>query len=139
MKLRNFVLCMVVLALAIPTFAADSKSPMKPGKWQVTIATDMPNMPFKMPASNTTVCVTKEMAEKPEPPKTKKDDDCKISDYKLEGNVVTYSVACPKQSITGTGKFTYESESYTGEVKMNMGDSEITQKHSGKYAGECEK
>ncbi|MGZ8796081.1 MAG: hypothetical protein ACXW2F_01955, partial [Thermoanaerobaculia bacterium] len=65
MKLRTLALCALALALALPTFA----SPMKAGKWQITIQMEMPNMPMKMPPMTVTKCVTQAEAERPEPPK----------------------------------------------------------------------
>ena len=138
MKLRNFALCVLVLAIAVPTFAAEAKPPMKAGKWQITITMDMPGMPMKMPPMVMTKCVTKEEAERPEPPKPKKGDDCTVSDYKLDGNTVTWTMKCEKQNMTGEGKITFSSDSYDGEAHMKMSDMDITQKFAGKYLGECD-
>ncbi|HEX9160845.1 MAG TPA: DUF3617 domain-containing protein [Thermoanaerobaculia bacterium] len=134
MKLRTFALWFVVFALALPCFAG----PMKAGKWQVTITTEMPGMPMKMPPTIFTTCVTKEQAENPQPPAAKKDSDCKISNYKLDGNTVTWTIECPKQKTTGEGKIVYSSDSYIGETHMKMSDMEMTQKYSGKYLGACD-
>jgi uncharacterized protein DUF3617 len=139
MKLRALTLCTLVLVLAVPLFAAEAKSPMKPGKWQITIQMDMPNMPMKMPPMTVTQCITKEQAENPQPPKSKKDADCKISDYKMDGNTVTWSIDCPKQKMTGDGKITFSGDTYDGVTNLKSGDMVITQKYSGKYLGACDK
>jgi hypothetical protein len=133
MKLRTLALCALVLALALPAFAAG----MKAGKWQITIQMDMPGMPMKMPPINLTRCVTQAEADKPEPPKAKKDDDCAISDYNLTGNTATWKVECKKQNMTGTGKMTFSADSYEGENQFKMGDMAMTQKFTGKYLGAC--
>jgi hypothetical protein len=138
MKLRSLALCSLVVALALAAFAADNKSPMKPGKWQITIQMDMPNMPMKMPPMTVTQCITKEQAENPQPPKTKKDDDCKISNYKLDGSTVTWSIDCPKQNMTGDGKITFSGDTYDGVTNLKKADMAITQKFSGKYLGPCD-
>jgi Protein of unknown function (DUF3617) len=138
MRLRSFTLCTIVLAIATTMFAADAKSPMKPGKWQITITMDMPGMPMKMPPMTFVNCVTKEQAENPQPPKTKQNDDCKVSDYKMDGNVVTWSMKCEKQNMTGEGRITFSSDSYEGESHMKMSDMEVSQKYAGKYLGECD-
>ena len=134
MKLRILALCTVVLALAATTFAADGRSPMKPGKWSITIQMDMPGM--AMPPMTFTRCVMQEQAERPAPPNT---DDCKLSDYKLDGNTVTWSMKCEKQNMTGEGKITYNGDSYDGQGHMKVGDMDVTQKYSGKYLGDCDK
>ena len=139
MKLRTLALAIVVLALALPTFAADAKSPMKPGKWQITMTMDMPNMPMKMPPMTFTNCITKEQAENPQPPK-QKDQDCKVDNYKLDGNTVTWTVSCTgKQKMTGEGKMTFNADTYEGTTHMKMQDMEMTQHFDGKYVGECDK
>ena len=137
MKLRLLTLCALVLALAVPSFA-EGKSPMKPGKWQITIQMDMPNMPIKMPPMTVTQCITKEQPENPQPPKSKRDADCKVADYKLDGDTVTWSIDCPKQQMTGDGKITFSGDTYDGVTHLKKGDSVITQKYSGKYLGACD-
>jgi hypothetical protein len=134
MKMRTLALCALAFALALPTFA----SPMKAGKWQITIQMDMPNMPMKMPPMTMTRCVTQAEADKPEPPKAKKDDDCAISDYKLTGNTATWKVECKKQNMTGTGQMTFSADSYEGVNQFKMNDVEMTQKFTGKYLGACD-
>jgi hypothetical protein len=137
MKLRTLALCTLVLALALPTFAA---SPMKPGKWQVTIEMNMPNMPMKMQPITMTHCVTKEQAENPQPPKkSKKDDACQLSDYKIDGNTVTWTVKCTgKQEMTGEGKMVFEGDTYEGTTHFKTPDMEMSQKFTGKYLGACD-
>lgn len=139
MKLRTLALALVVLALALPTFAADATH-VKPGKWQVTMTMDMPGMPMKMPPMTFTNCITKEQAENPQPPKSQKDKNCEVTDYKRDGNTVTWTVKCTgEHPMTGEGKMTFSAESYEGTTHMNMGDMEMTQKFTGKYVGECDK
>ncbi|HSP16493.1 MAG TPA: DUF3617 domain-containing protein [Thermoanaerobaculia bacterium] len=137
MKLRTLALCALVLALALPTFGA---SLMKPGKWQVTIQTEMANMPIKMPAMTFTHCVTKEEAENPQPPKTKNDkSDCQVSDYKIDGSTVTWSVTCTgKQPMTGEGKMTFSGDAYEGTTHLKADQMEMSQKFTGKLLGACD-
>lgn len=136
MKLRTLALAAVVLALSLPVFAA--KSPMKPGKWQITMTMEMANMPA-MPPMTFTNCVTKEQAENPQPPK-RKDQNCELKDYKIDGNTVTWSVQCTgKMNATGEGKMTFNGDSYEGTTHMKMNDMDMTQHFTGKYLGDCDK
>ena len=135
MKIRNIALFAIAAALALPVFAG----PQRAGKWQMTIQTEMPNMPMKIPAVTTETCVTKEQAEKPEPPKSQRTSDCKFSDYKIEGNTVSWTMSCEKQKLTGEGKITYSAESFEGAMHAKMSDMEVTTKYSGKRIGDCEK
>ncbi|HEV7920420.1 MAG TPA: DUF3617 family protein [Thermoanaerobaculia bacterium] len=123
--------------LALPLLAG--ASPMKAGKWQLVMQMDMPGMPMKMPPIVTTDCVTKEDAENPKPPKAMKDSDCKFSDYKMDGNSISWTVSCPKQSMTGSGKIVYSGDTYDGSMKMKVGEQEMSAKYTGKRLGDCDK
>ena len=137
MKLRTLALGIFVFTLAVTTFADDATSTMKPGNWSITVQMDMPGMP--MPPVTVTRCITKEEAEHPQPPADKSVADCKISDYKLAGNILTWTMKCDSQGITGDGKITFSPESYTGEGHMKAAGADLTQKFTGKYLGACEK
>ena len=60
---------------------------------------------------------------------------CKTSDYKVEGNKVSWAMTCEK--MTGTSELLYAGETYTGAMKMKMDDQEVTMKLSGKRLGDC--
>ncbi|HYO75743.1 MAG TPA: DUF3617 domain-containing protein [Thermoanaerobaculia bacterium] len=127
-----------VLATATTTSAADH--PQKPGKWQVKVQMEIPGMPFQMPPVTTNVCLTAEDLADPQKavpndPKSK----CTISDYKVEGNKVTWSMDCPKDKTKGTGEITFTDSSYTGTMDMTIGDQQMKSKYSGKWMGECSK
>jgi hypothetical protein len=127
----------LLCALAVVTVAAQTpKSPQKPGKWQVTLEMDMPGMPMKMKPITSEVCVTEQdlvdpQKNVPNDPKSK----CAVTDYKVKGNTVTWTVNCPEQQMTGTGEMTYEGDTYTGHMKMTVAGREMTQKYTGKWLG----
>ncbi|HKR64991.1 MAG TPA: DUF3617 family protein [Thermoanaerobaculia bacterium] len=132
----------VLAALAAMTIASSAFAahPQKPGKWRVTMEMDMPGMPMKMPPITHEVCVTEE--DMKDPQKSVPNDpksQCKVSDYKVDGNTVSWTVECPKQDTKGEGHITFDGDSYTGAMKLKMGDREMTQKYSGKWLGACEK
>jgi hypothetical protein len=139
MKVRNIVLTAAFGLLALPALAA---SPQKPGQWQITMEMDMPGMPFKMPPMKHTLCLTQEDVDNPQKslPKDEK-SNCKISDYKVDGQTVTWSVKCEgKQPMTGNGEITFDGDSYKGWTKMKMSDDqEMSMKYSGKRLGDCTK
>ena len=140
MKMRSVFVCAAVLALAVPAMA--EKSPIKPGKWQMTMRTEIPNFPVKMPPITMTQCVTQEMADNPEStlPKgsDKKNSSCKVGDYKLSGSTVSWTVDCPKEGIKGKGEITYSEDSYEGSMDMTMGETAMKAKYSGKLLGACD-
>jgi hypothetical protein len=135
--MKKTLLLAAIAALALPLLAG--ASPMKAGKWQLTMQMDMPGMPMKMPPIVTTNCVTEEEAANPQPPKQAKDAGCTFSDYKMEGNSISWTVSCPKQKMTGSGKITYSGDSYDGKMNMKVGEQEMSAKYAGKRLGDCDK
>jgi Protein of unknown function (DUF3617) len=138
MNLRKLTLAAAALTLcALPTFAA---SPQKPGSWQITMEMDAPNMPMKMPPMTFTHCVTQEDVENPDRaiPKGKQNSNCKVSDFKVDGQKISWSVKCEgKEPVTGNGEITFDNDTYTGWSKMHVQDQDMTMKWSGKRLGDC--
>ena len=131
------VVVLAILAIAIPAVAAH---PQKPGKWQIKMQMEMPGMPYKMPPVTFEVCLTEEDLQDPNKavPSDPK-NPCKISDYEVDGNKVTYTMECPKQKMKGNGEMTFEGDSFTSVVNMKMEDHEMTAKYTGTWKGECTK
>lgn len=142
MRIRQLGLFVAAAALTLPAFAASG--PMKAGKWQMTSETHMEGMDMKMPPMTFEHCVTPEEAAKSstQPPKGK-NESCKITDYKLEGNSATWKFACEKPAMSGEGKITYAADSFEEQMNMEMknprsGEAmKVSQKMIGKRIGDC--
>lgn len=138
------VLCGATLSWAA---LAQSSNPMRPGNWEITMQMDMAGAPAQMPAMKVTQCITPEQVAKPEaslptgpPGPGGQNSDCKVSDFKIDGNHVTWKMACPSQKMNGTGDITYKGDAYDGVVKMTMpGMGEMSMKLAAKRLGECTK
>jgi len=136
----------IVIASAVSAVSAQ-QGPRRDGQWEVTMEMSMPGMPAGMPPMTSTQCITPEEANDPQkamPPRGRGrgrgDGDCKISDYKVDGNKVSWSMKCEgAQPMTGTGQFLYEADKYTGEIKMDTGRGGMTMKYTGKRLGDCKK
>lgn len=137
---------LVVLAVIVSTSAATAQSPIRPGRWEVVMQMDMPNMPIKMPEMKSVQCITPEQAKDPASslPRGPQDgrggskNDCKVSDYKVSGNTVTWQMACTSpQPITSTGEMTFTDNSYTGTMKMTSAQGPLAMKVSGTRLGDC--
>lgn len=157
---------LIFAIVAIGAGLAGAAHAMKPGLWEITTQTSgggMPAMPaipeaqrkqmeamgIKMPggaggAMTMAVkhCVTKEQAEKRQPPQTDEDrrQRCEQKDVKVSGNTTTWKIECTgEQKMTGTGSITYRGEeSYQGESTFNMQDGKrgpmtMKQNYSGKW------
>jgi hypothetical protein len=99
---------------------------------------------MKMPAMKSIQCITKEQADDPNQsvPKGQQDknSDCKVSDYKVVGSKVTWTMTCTGETaMTATGEMTYATDTYVGWTKMKMADTEMTMKYTGKRLGDCTK
>lgn len=137
-KYVPYALVALMAVAAVPAFAADH--PQKPGKWQMKMQMDIPNMPIKMPPVTFETCITEEDLKDPQKavpgdPKAK----CTVGDYKISGNTVSWTIECPKQDTKGEGEITFTEDSYTGSMHMTVGEQEMTTKYSGKWLGECKK
>ena len=139
MKLRNALMISGAIGMAMASTSADG--PRRDGKWEVKIEMQMPGM--TMPPQTTTQCLTKEDAADPQKAMPQggrgMQGNCKISDFKVDGNKVSWSMTC-ENKMTGKSEFVYAGETYTGTMKMNMEAQEMmTMKLSGKRLGDCTK
>ena len=138
-----------VIALAmLATAAAITQARMRPGQWEVSMQMAMPNMPagIQMPVTTTTACVTPDQANDPASAVPRQGgrgrggkDDCKMTDQKVTGNTITYSMTCTSpDKMTATGEMTFTGDdSYTNTMKMVMAQGEMTMKMTGKRTGDC--
>src|ERR1051326_978977 len=103
--MKKMTLFVSAVALSLPLIAP--AGPMKAGKWEVTV---------EPPAGNRTVtrCVTQEESDHPKAP-PKKNDECKIDNYKVDGNTVTFKVSCTS-GATMDGKTVYTGDTYNSEM-----------------------
>lgn len=136
-----------LLALSIAAFA---QGPRRDGQWEVKMEMDMPGMPAGMPPMTSTQCITPEEAKDPEKAvpqmgrggrgRGRGNQDCKVSDYKMDGNKATWTMKCEgDMAMTGAGEFVYAADTYTGTIKMETGRGAMTMKYSGKRLGDCVK
>ncbi|HUR32729.1 MAG TPA: DUF3617 family protein [Vicinamibacterales bacterium] len=146
------VMACAAMALSVSLLA---QGPRRDGNWEVTMTMDMPGMPqgMSMPPMKSMQCITP--ADAADPAKTvpqrpagrggaANPNDCKVSDYKTDGNKVTWSMKCEgAQPMSGTGEFLYGTDSYTGTMKMDMARGgqpmAVTMKYEGKRLGDCTK
>ena len=143
--MRKFVpyVFAAVAALVIVVPAGADDHPGKPGKWSISTQMDIPGMPFKMPPVKFEICLTDDDLKDPQKavPSDQKKSSCKVGDYKVDGNTVTWTMDCPKEKMTAVGEVTYsdDHESYTGSMKMKTGEQEMTSKYTAKWLGACTK
>ena len=136
MKLMSVALA-ALACTAIAYDAAAQQNPMRPGRWEVTAQMDMPGM--QMPAMKNTQCITQQQIDSPTHavPTGPDNKDCKVSDYKVSGNTITWTMACPSQQMTGSGELKFDGDTYAGLVKIMAQGKEMNMKFNGKRIGDC--
>ncbi len=137
-RIMTFAFCAL---LAAPLL---SQSQMRPGQWETTVRMEMPGMPVKMPPTTATSCVTPEQAKEPgntvQAGRGRGNSNCKTSDYKTDGNKVTWKFACTgADAATGEGEMVFSGDSYTGKMTMKSADVQMNMQYSGKRLGDCPK
>lgn len=138
------VLYALVGLVAAAALAAAAQNPMRPGNWEITMQMQMANMPMQMPEMKTTQCITPEQLEEDPAsglPRGMRgrggQDQCEVSDYKVDGHKVSWKMSCPQQQMTGTGELTFSGDSYTGVMKASMPQGEVSMTMTGKRIGDC--
>ncbi|MET0168049.1 MAG: DUF3617 family protein [Vicinamibacterales bacterium] len=124
---------------AISNDAAAQQNPMRPGRWEITAQMEMPGMPMQMPPMKNAQCVTQQQIDSPTRglPQGPDSKDCKVSDYKVSGNTITWTMACPSQQMTGSGELKFDGDTYAGLVKIIAQGKEMNMKFNGKRVGDC--
>jgi hypothetical protein len=109
---------------------------MKEGLWEITTKTKIPGM--EMPPMKHTQCITKNDLV---PQSSQPGQECKITETKVIGNTVTWTMQCKTQGeeMKGTGKITYSGDSFEGTIIISMpqANMKITTHISGKRIGDC--
>lgn len=141
MKARLTALIFVVVGLMATPLLAEAP-PQKPGKWQIKMQMEMPGVPMKLPAVNTTVCLTEEDLKDPQSavPNDPK-SDCEVGDYEVDGNTIRWTVDCPSQQMKGSGEITFNADGtgYEGAMKMSLSGQEMSTKYTATHQGACSK
>ena len=134
---KKLVFASIILLTAISISFAGSVPNMKAGLWEITVKTEMPGM--EMPPMKHTQCLTKKdfVPQGPQQP----GQECKITDVKVDGDTVTWTLKCTTQGgkMKGTGKTTYSGNSFKGIMVMIIPPTnmKITTHMNGKRIGNC--
>jgi hypothetical protein len=139
--MKTTLAAVLVLAAAAVAIA---QSPIRAGRWEVTMQMQMAGAPVQMPEMKTTQCVTPDQVKDPTstlpsgPQGRGGKNDCKVQDYKMSGNTATWKMVCTTpQPMTSTGEMTFTDDSYTGTMKMDSAQGAMTMKMAGKRLGDC--
>lgn len=127
-----------LLAVALPAGAQS----MNPGQWELSSTMSSPALP-KPHSATVTHCMTKEDADNParfvSGPSTEK---CTLTQGARTSGSFEWSIACPEQRMTGTGKLRYSSTTMNADIHVVVepqpGQKMTMQtKVSGRHLGPC--
>ena len=134
----------VTIAVSVAVTAAIAQSPVRPGRWEMTMQMQMAGSPIQMPEMKSTRCVTPEDAKDPTRAlpsgpegRGNQKSDCKASDYKVSGNTATWKTVCTSPPMTGNSEMTFTDDTYNGTMKMESPQGAMTMKIAGKRLGDC--
>ena len=144
MRIKQF-LSLLLAGSAGTAFAAGPD--FKEGEWGVSYRMEVVGMPFPMPpiTASKIMCLDKNNYV---PDNSQQGQNCKVSDQKVNGNTVTWTMRCRAQEriIEGHGKITYNGDRYDGvmDAKLISTDSQapaVGYKYTmqGQRVGACSK
>jgi hypothetical protein len=115
-------LTLLTLLFAISAGMAYAAGPdLKEGEWRESYQMEVSGMPFPMPpiTANKTMCLDRNNYI---PDNTQPGQECKVSDQKVNGNTVTWTLHCRAQerTIEGHGKITYKGDHYDGMMDAKL-------------------
>ncbi len=136
------ITCIAVIAVSL-LWTSIGFGEIKEGQWEITTKTSMKGMKMQMPATTIKQCVTK---KDPVPQKQEKGTECKMTDQKMTGDTVTYTMECkaPDSTMISSGKMTYKTNTLNGTTNTTINAKgqpqvQMTSTMSGRYLGPCPK
>ncbi|MFC1885008.1 DUF3617 domain-containing protein [Thermodesulfobacteriota bacterium] len=136
---KIFIVSILFITMAaLPAWGID----LNPGKYEITVKTQISGTPQQMPPQTSIQCMT---GEDPVPNSSSGSQGCKITDMKTEGNTVTYTMECDQQGMktVTTGEMTYSGDTFEGHSESKMGKAAggmvIKSEIKGKRIGDCDK
>ena len=139
MPATSHLLTLVALvALTVPAVAQTVN--LRPGKYEVTAEMHGATMPMIAPQKDSQ-CITAEDLKDLSKAMMKGEEaeNCKVSDYKVSGNKVTFNTTCVEdgERYTMSSEMTFAGDSYTGLMKSNHPEFAMTIKTTAKRVGDC--
>lgn len=137
----RYLIALPLAVLAAQTWAESSN--MQPGLWEITTKMEMPGMPMQLPPNTMQHCYSaQDLAQAHNAVPQDESGNCRIEDYKLEGNTASWSIVCSgPNAMRGRATMTMEPTSYHGSMKSSMqgpaGNMQMTTHWRGRRIGDC--
>ncbi len=133
------IACLAIINFCVDASNARAEVDMNEGQWEVTITTELAKIPFVIPPTVDTMCLSKsELIPKDE--ERERDDNCKIAKQDISGDTVSWEIVCDADTgqMTGSGSITYAGDNFDGTVKIQVPSTgTVIQTMTGKRIGNC--
>ena len=135
---KLFAASVMLLAIFSISFAG-SVPDIQEGEWEITKIMTIQAMGMELPPNKYTKCLTKKNLI---PQKSQSGEECKISQTKVTGNTVTWTMQCSGGhggDMKGSGEITYSGSSSKGKVELKgaQPNSGMVSQISGQRIGDC--
>jgi Protein of unknown function (DUF3617) len=138
MRRRSLLATFIVLAsLTVGSAHAQAAGAavLVPGLWEITVQTRTPILAAPL---THTVCIDKAHVTRPEPPKSRPNDDCQVAPDASAANETAYTVRCVKGKVTTTYRFIYSGDHFDGTVTIVRAKDEVHQVYTAKRISDCD-
>lgn len=140
----KFLVLILVMIFTNRASAQSIEPDIMEGMWELNFTGEISGISDTMPSVTTSQkqCISKKNALDPQ--KLLKNQNCNISNLVLQNNTATWNMHCQQQgiSMTGEGKLSYQYQTVSGVITMNMsgeaGGMKVTTQMNGQYSGPCQ-
>ena len=134
---KKIIILVFIIVLFFISENAIAQPELKEGLWEIITTIEEPGMPKEMMKQTFKNCLTK----KDYIPYKEEDKNCKVTNYNVKGNTVTWTTKCKDEEgiSIGTGKVTYKGDTFEGSIKYQDPEGEITMTMKGRWIGKCPK
>lgn len=128
-----------LLFTACSSSSDSSNVNLQEGRWQITTEVKMANLPFAMPPTSYTTCLTQDDLV-PEQGIQQDNNACEITSQNVKGNTVSWTITCQSDqgAKVSNGSITYAGDTFNGKITTEIpGAGTTEQVLSGKRIGDC--
>ncbi len=155
MALKKVAPSIVLSLLLGAAGAAQAADEIRPGKWEFTTQTQMPNMPpmpqmppgmslppgMSMGAGGAMTMTHTSCVESSKPVPDNPGHDCKIDKMERNGGTVTWAMTCksPEGPVKSDGVAHYNGDKMDATIATRMSGQTVSQRITGRHVGPCGK
>lgn len=134
--MKTVKMILMLVGMLFVAGAALAGPDIRYGLWETKVKMEMTGMPMEMPPVTFTQCITEQNSV---PQQQDPNQDCQVTNNQIKGSTVSWDMQCSgRGAMQGSGRITYEGDSFNGSFRAVTGGMEMTQHMSGRRIGDCE-